>query len=274
MSGSREELAHARALGGGPTPRTPEQRAPNVACLLTSAECRSPEPCRVIGILTTALRDELRKDGRLQAREDARVGDGTGSQVGVLVEEALALVRPLLPCDRCPQVEVVIARLGRLGKLARRVFLGAPAPTGDAVVVEPLHPGRPAAVAHRRAMHQLARAGLVSLSTSADGRLAVRRSPLGQAVVERLEGVLTQGKRIRWSRHRQGLLAAVRRPIPELLDDLRRSVAEAKRAHLELIALLAAFRRPADPLPPEDRAIHLLDLVLTALATANGGPRD
>ena len=244
-----------------------EEKARSVARPHASARCQSAEPCEVVSRLTTTLREELAKETRVQVRQ----GDGiSGRGVEARVEQALALVRPFLPCDRCSHVEIVITGLGRLGKLARHVLLGAPPPTGAALVVAPPRPGRAAAVAHRRATHQLARAGLVSLTTSPRGRLAIRRSPLGEAIVGRLGDALRAGKRIRWSRHRRGLLAAVRRPIPELLDDLRRSVAEAKRAHLELIALLAAFRRPAEPPRREDRAIPLLDLVLAALATANG----
>lgn len=133
-----------------------------------------------------------------------------------------------------PPVSLHDLRGLRLGRCARRVLLLAPPPSDEPCIVPPERAGRPAAESHRRAMRLLAANGLVELSWKAEtiqtkqvrrrpaviwdadagvyrdvqpeqatvertiNRRAIRLTPLGELLVDRLRPVLENGRRVRW----------------------------------------------------------------------------
>ena len=122
----------------------------------------------------------------------------------------------------------------RLGRCARRILLLAPLPSQEPTVVPPQRQERASADSHRRAMRSLATHGLVELTWKTEvvetrqvrrspsvrwdakggvyregdppptqveraiKRRAVRLTPLGEFVVDRLRPALENGRRIRW----------------------------------------------------------------------------
>lgn len=122
----------------------------------------------------------------------------------------------------------------RLGQCARRILLLAPRPSQEPDIVPPRRPGRASADSHRRAMRSLAAHGLIELTWKTEivetrqvrrsprvrwdsiagvygegdpvpaqveraiKRRAVRLTPLGELVVDRLRPVLENGRRVRW----------------------------------------------------------------------------
>ena len=135
--------------------------------------------------------------------------------------------------SRIPSLQEV--RGLHLGRCSRRILLLSPGPGDEPQVLPPERDGRAAAEAHRRAMRRLAEHGLVELSFKAEqvqtrrekvgghvqwdgeagvystgepGRIPVWRSvekravkltPVGALVVDRLRPVLETGDRIRWA---------------------------------------------------------------------------
>jgi hypothetical protein len=123
----------------------------------------------------------------------------------------------------------------RLGRCARRILLLAPLPSQEPTVVPAERPERASADSHRRAMRSLAAHGLVELTWKTEiletkqvrrsphvrwdssagvyregdapptpveramKRRAIRLTPLGELVVDRLRPALENGRRIRWS---------------------------------------------------------------------------
>ena len=123
----------------------------------------------------------------------------------------------------------------RLGHCARRILLLSPAPHESPEVLLPERPGRSSAESHRRALQRLAEIGLVELSVKVEqvqtkrekdggrvqwdrvagvyreetpSRIPVRRTvwkravkltPLGAHLVDRLRSALETGERIRWA---------------------------------------------------------------------------
>jgi hypothetical protein len=136
--------------------------------------------------------------------------------------------------DPLQPVSLVQLRGLRLGRCARRILLLAPTPWDEPLVVLPERAGRAPAESHRRAMRRLAESGLIELTwksalvetsrprrsprvrwdQAAGGyrdldlgaervervveRRAVRLTPLGQTLVDRLRPCLQNGRRIRW----------------------------------------------------------------------------
>lgn len=122
-----------------------------------------------------------------------------------------------------------------LGRCARRILLLAPRSDGEPEVLRPERGGRAAAESHRRAMRRLAAIGLVELSLKVeqvetkrtkhsptvqwDGnagvyrhrqhqdvpvirsveKRAVKLTPLGEMMVDRLRPALETGAHIRWT---------------------------------------------------------------------------
>jgi hypothetical protein len=122
-----------------------------------------------------------------------------------------------------------------LGRCSRRILLLSPGPNEEPQVLSPERAGRAAAESHRRAMRRLAAFGLIELSFKVEqvqtrrerngGRLewdghagvyceaesqripvwrsvekrAVKLTPEGALVVDRLRPVLETGGRIRWA---------------------------------------------------------------------------
>lgn len=122
-----------------------------------------------------------------------------------------------------------------LGRCARRILLLSPRPEDEPQVLPPERDSRASAESHRRAMRRLADLGLVELSFKVEqvptrreklaGQLqwdgeagvyragepcsipvrrsvekrAVKLTPLGALVVDRLRPVLETGERIRWA---------------------------------------------------------------------------
>jgi hypothetical protein len=134
------------------------------------------------------------------------------------VHGVLATLVEYLPCHRCRGLEAAVANLGRLGHRERRVLVDAPEPGGVCKVPVCSGESRAAAEALGRAVRRLNRAGLVTLEWS-DGhvtdrrgievrrhRRALRRTALGQAIVDRLAPRLRSRRRNRWAAHRRELL--------------------------------------------------------------------
>jgi hypothetical protein len=121
-----------------------------------------------------------------------------------------------------------------LGRCARRILLLAPGPTDEPQVLLPERPGRAASESQRRATRRLAAVGLIELSWKVEEvqtkrekqtrplswnpqagvyqeencrqipvrraveKRAVKLTPLGALVVDRLRLTLETGERIRW----------------------------------------------------------------------------
>ena len=121
------------------------------------------------------------------------------------------------------QAEQSIADLTglRLGKHERQILLQGPGPGEETLVILPDGEGRSADEANRRAMRRLERAGLLERwckycrvnrkkpdpwwKTRGVWKIAVRLTPLGQAVRDHLREHLATGKRIRWAEHTEAL---------------------------------------------------------------------
>ena len=93
----------------------------------------------------------------------------------------------------------------RLGKHERRILLRAPKPNQAARPIGPYKAGRSASEAHRRALRKLDRIGLVDYwhRYQESGKYLgneVRRTRLGQAVVDHYRHELEHGQAIRWPR--------------------------------------------------------------------------
>jgi len=147
-----------------------------------------------------------------------------------------------------------------------------PIPDRESVIVAPEGPGRAADEAHRRAIRRLFAAGLlwvgwrrvyVETRTQTKARWehmagrwwqtggqpirreyrkrAVWRSPLGQALVERLRSQLEAGARIRWSAHRAALVSACRRSTDELLSMFQTEVQQDAERLEALVRTAAAI---------------------------------
>lgn len=122
----------------------------------------------------------------------------------------------------------------RLGRCARRILLLAPRTSQEPTVVPPERPERASADSHRRAMRSLEEHGLIELTWKTEivetrqvrssprvrwdssagvyregeppptpveraiKRRAIRLTPLGELVVDRLRPALENGRRIRW----------------------------------------------------------------------------
>jgi hypothetical protein len=217
-------------------------------------------PCEVVGAFSNLFRAELRSrtDGGSASDEPIT---GAAAQEGYedLVSRATAEVVRELPCERCRSVEAQVERLNRLGRLERTILLAAPAPEESPAVIDPALPGRAAASAHQRAMRSLARAGLLQLGWSgvevkADSspwprrirKRSVRLSPLGHAVVQRLGGDLEGTRRIRWTRHRAALIAAVRLPLSQLPSLVHDRIAARVQHTLEFAETMEVFGRHED----------------------------
>jgi hypothetical protein len=237
-------------------------------------------PCDVVARLLDALSADWRQR---HPRAAVRVGVETGGALEPAHADLLTHVGDLLPCDGCRGAEITIAKLGRLGKLERRILLAASPPVAEAVVLEPLGPGRAAAEAHRRALHRLAELGLLRLGWPQGReeydpvtqtwrrvyrRRTAQRTSLAQAVVDYVGAELRGGRRIRWAPHRAALLAAVERPVSELLGVFRDRVAARREGHL-LVAALGRLPRRTSPPASEDPAAAL-DAILRAIDTALG----
>ncbi|MEO5334225.1 MAG: hypothetical protein H7839_19600 [Magnetococcus sp. YQC-5] len=110
--------------------------------------------------------------------------------------------------------------------------MAAALPNHNHRVVQPHASGRSAAEAHRRAQRKLAGAGLLSLAlvTTGNGslrrRTGVRRTPLGQAVVERVGEDLAAGTSIRWQKYQSALIADIQLPLEKLVTSFKKVVEE------------------------------------------------
>lgn len=186
--------------------------------------------------------------------------------------EALGAVEANLPCSWCRGAEYYAQHLPRLGRHERRILLQASSPDRESVIVAPEGPGRAADEAHRRAIRRLFAAGLlwvgwrrvyVETRTQTKARWehmagrwwqtggqpirreyrkrAVWRSPLGQALVERLRSQLEAGARIRWSAHRAALVSACRRSTDELLSMFQTEVQQDAERLEALVRTAAAI---------------------------------
>ena len=175
---------------------------------------------------------------------DRKKCDATASYSGA---DAVAewRLQELLPCDRCRQAELHANAIKGLsfGKHERRVLLEAPSSEAKYSIVPPIGTSRSDNESTRRAIRRLAEVGLLSISeervkkqigpTQWDTRTyhvrTVRRSPLGQAVVDKVGTDLTSGKVIRWSQHQSALLSEVRLHGDELIAVFDRRV----RGHVD-----------------------------------------
>ncbi len=189
--------------------------------------------------------------------------------------EALA---ELLPCTHCARrLSGDAANLAgvRLGKHQRRVLLAAPSPDCEPAIVHAKRSSRSAAEAHRRALRQLARCGLVETPTKpveietkamawswgdhfsrtrVGERVkrryrcrAVVRTPLGQAVVERLRPTLEAGGSIRWRLHEKALVEMASQLPTELVARFVRAVRKKQGFYqwrLAVVSLFRGLRRP------------------------------
>lgn len=126
-----------------------------------------------------------------------------------------------------------------LGRCSRRILLLSPGPGDEPQVLPPERDGRASAESHRRAMRRLAESGLVELSFKVEQvptrrekhachmqwdeeagvywegeprripvwrsveKRAVKLTPVGALVVNRLRPVLESGERIRWASVRE-----------------------------------------------------------------------
>ena len=95
----------------------------------------------------------------------------------------------------------------RLGKHERRILLDAPSPSRTAIPLVPAQPGRSASEAHRRALRKLDAVGLIDYwhRHQVSGRYLgneVRRTPFGQAVIDRYRNEMENGLPIRWPRRK------------------------------------------------------------------------
>jgi hypothetical protein len=163
--------------------------------------------------------------------------------------DLLALAAEDLPCNRCRGAERTIAGLTglRLGKHERRTLLSAPGPQAWPPQIIVLRgASRTTGEGIRRAARRLHRAGLLTLFWRPeeyppfDRKRAVRLTPLGQALVERLHGRIAAGETIRWTATlRNALLKAVRQEPAELLAGFR-AIVEKRRGATQLGANLAA----------------------------------
>jgi hypothetical protein len=160
--------------------------------------------------------------------------------------DLLALAAEDLPCNRCRGADRAIAGLTglRLGKHERRTLLAAPGPRlGPPQIIVPRGASRTTGEGIRRAARRLHRAGLLTLfwrseeNPPFDRKRAVRLTPLGQALVERLHGRIAAGETIRWTATlRNALLTAVRQDTTDLLAGFRSNV-EKRREATQLGAL-------------------------------------
>ena len=95
----------------------------------------------------------------------------------------------------------------RLGKHERRILVEAPSPSRTSIPIGPAGSGRSASEAHRRALRKLDDVGLIDywhICTTSGKYLGnkVRRTPLGQAVIDRYRNEIESGLPIRWPRRK------------------------------------------------------------------------
>jgi len=197
------------------------------------------EPCEVAELFKNTLLEELSRERGIPVTGQPMktAPDGFTELVDAVSRE--------LPCEWCRATEKAIARLSRvrLGKHERRILLVAPS-NGKYETIEPDGESRSAAEANRRAMRELNSAGLLHLTWQgveiptrqyAYGapvhrtyrKSAVRLSPLGAAVVDRLKETLQDAGRIRWADHQVELIAMVRKQPKELLGVFKARLAKA-----------------------------------------------
>ncbi len=263
------------------TASAPEEESPGRPSL-HSLPCPPGEKCPFDRMLRGAIREQLREGAGQDGSADALTGAPT--EVGALVDEALWAVSRLMPCDRCRGAEAAVRGLKRLGEVERSLLLAAAAPDAEPSVLKPPTQSRSAAETQNRALRTLRKGGLLSVCNAPVERdaygfslprsRAVRRTFLGQAVVERLEPVLTSGGPIRWTRHRPALLAVVRHPTSELLAEFENALARHRKDYVDICELetrLARVRRANAGAESCDRHLALVDLVLLAIEIAQSG---
>ncbi len=163
----------------------------------------------------------------------------------------------------------------RLGKHERRTLLAAPGPKAwPPQIIVPLGASRATGEGIRRAARRLHRAGLLTLfwrseeNPPFDRKRAVRLTPLGQALVERLHGRIAAGETIRWTaKLRSALLKAVRQDTTDLLAGFRSNVEKSRDAQ-HLGAGLASRVGNAEGAKRAKERASSLDALLRATAQA------
>jgi hypothetical protein len=230
-----------------------------------------------------------------------KAGKPEDGDIGPDLERTCRNIAGYLPCEHCRVADKSTEDLPRLrlGGRERAVLLAAPKPEGSIYSDHPFEvlpyekPGRSASETQRRAIRKLARAGLIWASSikveierevrrwdSTDGfyykskqragryKRSVCLTPTGAALVERLGGLLREGKPIRWVHHHEAVLAAVRRTPEELIRSLKEELSRHYKSQMELAKTCAVLGSSSEARYWQQKAIDT-EMALRAVQQAD-----
>lgn len=168
-------------------------------------------------------------------------------------EQAMILIQENLPCDKCSRGAVLESV--RLSKHERYLLLSAPGPDEDKRGFLVATGTRAQKESKLRAMRKLSSVGFVECGWASWGkwgdcyfhnnyhRRVIRRSPLGQAIVECIGEKLAVGEQIRWQKHIDEIHNKVWVGTRELLSTLENNIKEQLSMENGMIPIMLQYQK-------------------------------